>query len=207
MKTATNKTMGFDLNIEVPSSVEEYDKLAGRVGACLDDANQYNLFHSWNGEFRPKFVEAFEKQTGIKRQLNQEAIDKAPARKDGTKPEIFEQEAKYFKRALAELGEDISKYQSLAEAVARQVKFDPSEGTRSGGKVGKEYMSAAQQVFDAEESSPGAIEKVVTRLQELNNITIEIDFETIQPTLESLARAIKINEDRKRKQSVNELLA
>lgn len=206
MKTVQNKSMGLVVNVEVPDSVEEYNQLAGRNDACLEDAIQYNLFHSFNSEFRNKFAEAVEKETGIARNLNEAAMAKSPERKDGKeKTKIYENPGSYIARVLAEKGVEASAFQDVGDRIARSIKFDPSEGTRSGsGKVGKEYLAAAETIINA---GPDKLEGAIEKLESLNTgLTIERNSEG-GVDVDTLARAIKINADRKQRETVNELIA
>lgn len=161
MKQAQNETLGFKLNVQVPDSVEEFDRLAGRQGAALDEATKNVMYRGWNADFRRKLIDSLEKQfTDIKRAV----VGKGPKRKkDGIEPDIFESEQKYLDRVIAG-GHPLVELQPMAEQVAAGIAFDPSAAERST-KVGKEYLELADGVIA---KGNDAVETATTKLLALN---------------------------------------
>lgn len=202
MKAYTNNTLGIQTTIQVPESADEYDKKAGRVGACVEDATQYNILHSYNTKLRSEFLDALEKETGVKRNVDQARTDAQPAKKDGTKTPVYEKESLYFKRVCSETGKTAAEFKDLAQKTADALPFDNTESTGGGGRIGKEYKTAAADLI-----AKGAetLAKVIANLERLNpGLTVELDDDG-QPTEESLAKAIKVNADRKRAAEMAEL--
>jgi len=192
MKSYTNTTLGFSLNISVPSDASEFDQLAGRVGACVEEANANIIYRGWNAAFREAFADALIKSTGIKRRLDEKAMAKASKRKDGSTPEIFESAGSYFEFVKATEGKETVAYQDLAIEVAKSIAFDPKPAQRTG-RVSKELIAAAESIIA---KGADALEKVIGRLNERNglNLTLSDDL-TID--VEELARAIGVEQARK----------
>jgi hypothetical protein len=196
-----NRTLGLDVTVSgVPAN------LAALVEAYTEQA-VYELFvrqavyNNWNPEFRAAFVEALEEETGIAR--NTKGTGKFKEIKDEATGEVrkeevtvySESEQEYFDRVLN--GADPSTYQDLADRVAKSVKFDASlrERKSAGPKaLAKMYLNGAQQLIDA-----GAAQSAAEKLSNALGISVE-------PTLEGLAQALKIREDRRRQEGLKELL-
>ena len=196
MITKQFKTLGLNFNFGVPESAEEYDSLAKRVGACLDSAVANHMYRGVFAEVRAGFVEALETSTGIKRKTKETGKTRTIKGSDGaadTTEAILvwdETEADYFARVCAETSTTPESYQSALDKVVAGVVFDPSAAERAapGPKtVAKKFTVAAQTILDA-----GAGTKAAAKLSEILGITVE-------PTLESLAKAIA--EDQKRKEA------
>lgn len=207
MKDYKNSTMGLEVTLKVPDSNEEFDKLAGRTNAANEDAVKYNVLHGWNTEFRSAFVEAVEKDTKVAILVDQAKTDKAPKKKDGSVTNVMENDLVYFRRVLAETQRTAISFQPLAQQVADSIPLQLSETARAG-RIGKEYTSAAEELVSKAAAGTVDLSKVVANLERLNpGLTIEIDPETSQPTVEGLAKGIKANSDRKRAEDMQELAA
>ena len=67
MKVDT-QVFGLKFDVELPfNSVEEFDQLAGKAGACLDEAVQHVIAHKHLTRVRSAVVSKLEKLTGIER--------------------------------------------------------------------------------------------------------------------------------------------
>ena len=55
MKVVQYDSGGHKFNIAVPESVEEYDSLAKKVGACLDAAIDHEVYHGTLGDIRVSY--------------------------------------------------------------------------------------------------------------------------------------------------------
>jgi hypothetical protein len=201
MKQVQNETLGFKLNVQVPDSVEEFDRMAGRSGAALDEANKNVMYRGWNADFRRTFVEVLGKQfPDIKRAV----VGKGPkTKKNPEGSDVYESEQKYLDRVLAG-GHSLVELQPLAEQTAAQIPFDPSAAERST-KVGKEYLELADGVIA---KGNDAVEKATAKLLGLNATFGDVERYAAgdeiptgaaegQVTRESLAALIRANTLRK----------
>lgn len=126
-----------------PESIAEFDQLAKREGACLDEACANIQYRGTNPKFREPFLELVEKDTGIARKVRTATL------KDGTVKEYWdESEGKYWNRVLAETKRAAESFQGLADQVS--VEFDPSvKVTESAGPktAPKAYITAAEALL------------------------------------------------------------
>lgn len=228
MKAHKVNTLQFnDLNYNVADSAAEYDQLAKREGACVDSANNNTLYRSVLANFRYNFLHGVEEVgktgdekhvagipgveeiTGIKRKT----VKTGKFRGEGeTKEEIEvydETEDKYFKRVIAELvsekstveldGQTVGPFDSVEAAAAAfrslaqqhldAIPFDPSETVRQPAgpkKIAKTYIEVAKKLIAA-----GKADAVAAELSSKLGITVE-------PTEDSLSRAISEDQRRKR---------
>lgn len=140
---------GFELNANVPASVEEYNALApSRGNAVLEDAVANVMYRGVFPTFRDKLCDHVEKDTGIKRKTK-------TVKRDGKDVEVVdESEGKYIARVKAELNiedEDfVAKYATEAQSIMDGIKFDPSVRERTGGegpKIGKNDLKLATELL------------------------------------------------------------
>lgn len=193
-----NSCLDFTLPVTVPDTTEAFDKLAGKPNAALNEAISNVLYRSWNAEFRQTFLERMEKESQIAWPVDQAKTDAQDAPKDAnkSKPTIYIPQGDYFKLLKAK-GFTVEQMNPIAQDVASKIEFDPSASARGGGKIGKEFLAAADDMLaDANR------DKLATRLgklESLNNIKIALDDEKDKtlPSRDTLARAIKTNTDRK----------
>lgn len=186
MKTELFKSLGFNVSIQVPETVEEYDKLAGAEGAALKDATTNTVYRSVLNVFRSATVDAIEKKTGKERKrtykLN-EAGEQVLDDEQNPIVETEESEAKYIARVL---GDDVSAYQSTADEVAATLVFDPKVKERKPvqpKKLAAKFTEAATNLITS-----GIAEQVAAHLSA--KLGIEVD-----PTnVESLGQAIRADQ-------------
>ena len=185
------KTLGFEININVPETVEEYDNLAKKAGACLESAVLNTIYRAVLNVFRSDFCEALEKKVGIARKTKPSGRKvKDEAGKD-TEEDILiydETESEYFDRVLAETKTEKSAYSDIANEVAATMVFDPSASEKKPAgpkKTAKKYLDAATQIQAA-----GKLETVAAMLATKLNMVVEA-------TIESVGAAIA--EDQRRK--------
>ena len=207
MQDLKAKSLGMDFTIQVPSSVEEFDQLAGREGATLDEAINNVLYRSFHAEFRPTFlhgseelgIEGIEKQTGIERRTKVVTPAKTDEAGKVTEDEVIaydESEANYFKRVCAEKGVESTHFQPYAQEVASLLKFDPKKAPRQSSgpkKVAKQYLDAAAQI-----EKEGRLETSAANLQ--SKLSTPESTWVVEATVESVARAISEDQRRKRAQ-------
>ena len=201
MSPITAKTLGFTININVPSSVEEFDQLAKKVGACLNEAVKNVIYRGVLNTFRAKFVEAVEAETSIARKTKPTGkFEKDDAGKDTEVPILVyaETEGDYFDRVLAnpDAPRTLESFTDLANRIAADLVFDPSESEKKPAgpkKLSKAVLDAAKTIIDA-----GKADAVAAMLATKLGITVD-------STQESLARAIA--EDQRRKNAEKNLSA
>jgi len=209
MTTTKVRTLSFNLDVNVPDSVEEFDQLAGRQGACLEQAVLNIIYRSVLAQFRASFCEALEESTGIAR----ETKDTGRTRKvktehaDGSVTEeteavlvYSETEVEYVDRVFATIAQRdgssidavVAANATLAQNIASKIDFDPSERAASGGtaapkKVGKTFMALAEKLI-----AMGKGPKNADKLTQLLGIPVD------GTNAVSLGRAIQENERRKK---------
>jgi hypothetical protein len=160
--------LGFTVAVKVPQTAEEYDQLAGRVGAILDDAISNVVYRGVLTGVRADFCEELEKATGIARKQSPTGKKKKDAA--GVEVDIMaydESEAKYAARVQAELKLTdeafVAAYQALMDKVVADEanSFDPSETKREAKakKLPESYLVAATRVF-----ANGNEQKIAARL-------------------------------------------
>lgn len=137
MKTREASVGGHKVTLAVPESVEEYDSLAKKQGACLDAATDYEVFHGTLGEIRDKFCELIAKTHGIERREIGTGVfeGEGEEKKEVTKTERFET---YLTRVAAEKNlKGETPFQDIADSMssggANEVHFDPSVKVRQPG--------------------------------------------------------------------------
>lgn len=160
MKNATVSSLGFDLNKQVPESVAEYDQLARRPNAALEDAVDSCLYRGTFAEFRSLFLHGCDEDdsgpalVGVDKQTGIDRLTKVTKNAKGEEVEVWdESEAVYWKRVVAtKFGGDIEaavrEFQSHAQAAMDRAAFDPSvkERKAAGPKtIAKTYIAIAKQ--------------------------------------------------------------
>jgi hypothetical protein len=201
MKQTNIRSLGFSqLTVSVPDSYEEFDRLAKRAGAALDEAVKNVLYRSTLASFRDLFTEELQTYSGVERKtkpvLNKDGSPKLD--EDKNEISVYDQtENDYFDTAVAHLaaskGVDrdtiISELTSLAQSVLDKLPFDPSATERASAgpkKVAKTYIEVAEKLI-----AEGRAETVAAKLSELLGITVTAE-------VQSLGRAIAEDQRRKR---------
>jgi len=163
MKTTTIQSLGLNLNISVPESVEEFDQNAKKAGACLNEAINNILYRGVLADFRSLFCEKVEEAYGVERQTKDTGRTKKVKDANGkeTEESIFvysESEAKFIDRVIASKGLTREALQPLADAVLSAkdengnliIAFDASatEKKVSGPKkLAQKYTDAAKTLL------------------------------------------------------------
>jgi hypothetical protein len=230
MKSVQVNTLLFkNLNYTVASDADEYDRLAKKVGACVDSANNNTIYRSTLADFRYNFlhgVEAvgvegdenfrpgipgFDKITGIER--NTRETGKFRGEGELKEPIVVwdETEVDYFKRALAEL----VKKQSTVEIDG--TTFGPFASIEAAAEA---FTSLAQRHLDAIPFDPSETEKKPAGPKKIAAIYVAVAKKlvaagraeaaaaelssklgiTVLPTEDSLSRAISEDQRREREQ-------
>lgn len=157
MKTTKYSSLGLDILLSTPESVEEFDKNAGKADACLAEATNNVIYRGTLADFRYYFlhgidqkdidadkdhkqfvagtvpIEGVEQLSKIERKTVP-VLDKAgqPVVRDGVEVTTFDtedSEAKYFKRVLATTNQEATAYQTVANAIAAALVFDAAAST------------------------------------------------------------------------------
>ena len=163
MKTYTNKTLGFTANLKVPETAEEFDQLAGKVGACCEDATKNVIYRSWNHKFRAALCLAVEEESNIKRKT------KVTGEGDAAKEVFDEKEQEYINRVIGE-GFDEDKIQLIANSVSAEVKFDPTPSERKK-KAPKEIVNNAKAMLAAVAAGDSTAERIATNFSSALGVT------------------------------------
>lgn len=94
MQTVQVNSLGFKLNYDVPASVDEFDRLAKRTGAALDEANKNVIYRSVLNQFRDGFLHGLDAEKDDAGNVTRDAIKgleeltKVERKYKVTKPEI-----------------------------------------------------------------------------------------------------------------------
>ena len=180
----------FDLKSTGPSTVEEYDVASGRgPGACLNDAVTNEIYRGHIPTFWDKAVPAIEALTGVARNVDAVATDRAKskAKDPASVKDVLEGWNKYITRVMAGLSdEDKKAVTDLAVSIADGLTIDPSPSRRESGP-GKAFVEKANSLL----ASPSTVEEKVTKLLgKCPDFDLERD-ENGAPEVTSLARLVK----------------
>lgn len=202
MKTQIVSSMGLQVPIQVPESVEEFELNAGggvtpKVGSCLAEATLNIVYRCSLAEFRSSFSDAIENETGIERKTEPTGKKKkVKTVVDGVETETEEDilryaetESVYFNRVQAETKKKAEDFKDLANKIASEIKFDASATERvptGPKKTPKVYLDAASTLIAANQAS-----QVAANLSKILGVTIGAD-------LESLGKGIQQYEAKKR---------
>lgn len=193
MKTRIQDTLGFNVKLPVPDTIEEAVALAGSPSAVVDGWLDDEIFRGWLPSVRRAIVKTLNDTTTVKRKVT----GKGPARKDGSAPDVYEKDTIYIRRVKADAGLTPEQLQKIAQDSADSIKFDPSETSSTSGRVAKKFLVAAQGIIDAVASGAATWDIVLGNFASENpDFEMEIDEATGAPTVESLASGLRYDEDR-----------
>ena len=140
MQIETN-VFGLNFTVNTPfNSVEEFDNLAGKSGACLLEATNHVIAHKHLARVRSAICKKLEELTGIERSKTVDA--------DGKNLKYTESEQTYFKRVAAERagGDDWADIEAEIRKVAEGVKFELVVST---ARVSKEGLAIADALISS----------------------------------------------------------
>lgn len=141
---------------EGPGSVEDYDALAGKQGACLEDAINNIIYRSTLPIWQREFAEALEKTFGVKREVDEEATRKARARDEGAS-QVLERATRYIARVLAANEDRMDEIKQLAQQVADKIQINPAPQRRSTSapteRVNKTWLAKARDILSRDEEA------------------------------------------------------
>jgi hypothetical protein len=161
MKEATYKSLSLNAKLQVPATVDEFDKNAKREGACLDEANNNVVYRSSLAELRDLFLHGRDADTlkqipafeGIEQVTKVPRKTKETGRKaaDGTPILTYaETEVDYFQRVCLEQKVEPSSFQPLMDKAAALVEFDASAREKKPAqpkKLAAKYAETAQMIL------------------------------------------------------------
>lgn len=224
MINRTVKSMGFEILVPVPATVDEYNALAPkRENPVLEDAVLNVLYRGVLNKFRDGLLEALEKVTGIAR-INA-----------GTKEEpVWEKDTTFFKRVIVEVAKQrgldpaadatvstlMSEWKPIAQSVVtggsisytnekgesvtetlKGIKFDPSERESTGGGnlIAKKYTEWASEAVKKGTHTRMA-ELLAKALNREVSLVGDTDKGDESQDIKTLARAISDREKQKREE-------
>lgn len=196
MQTAIIKSLGYKLTKSVPATEAEFDKLAGRVGACVDEANKNIIYRAVLADFRPGFlhgieadeskgiaaVEGLDKLTGIERKtrVTKPAVVNAEGVTTSEAVEVWDEtEDEFVNRVWATLAaqgkypsEDAAReaFAGHAQLALDNSPFDPSKTERKSAgpkKTPATYLEVAKEIVAA----TGSIEAACAAFTRKTGIT------------------------------------
>lgn len=148
MTTKKFRSLGYEVEFSVPSSIEEFDQNAKRSGACLEEGIRNVVYRSTLADFRDQFVDRVHNETGVEFKLE------PSGKKDDKGEEIMkwaETEDEYIARAAATKSVDRSSFQVLATEVASVIEFDASATERKAPgpkKLPQMYREPAENIIN-----------------------------------------------------------
>lgn len=222
MKNEAFRSLGFDIKVSVPETVEEFDKLAGKPGACLDEAISNVVYRGVLAGVRYTFAEKLEAASGVKRKtidtgekrkvttkspdvLNEDGTVKTPGVETTTEEPILEYapevatEQKYinFVRAAKNLSPEafVLQYQSLMDEVVAlpDNKFDPTQ-TESKPK-GPKVLGKQYSDAALRVFTNGTVERNVKRIKDESGIEVTFIAESTTD-VEQAAKDRAVNVER-----------
>jgi hypothetical protein len=189
-KNVTVSTGPFrDLSFPGHETAEEFDREAGEVGACAEEADASVAYRSTLPEFHKAFTPTMEQLTGIKRGVNEEQTAKAKARaKDPAKvdpvPESF---ITYANRCKASMNEaDWNALDAEARKLATTIPIDASPSKRIAGP-GKDLLAKADSLLTLPQDQ---LQAKIDKYKSVVEYELETDEETGKPDRASFARLI-----------------
>lgn len=188
-KTYDTNSLGYPLKFKGPATVEDYDRVAGKVGACLEDASENTMYRSTLPEWQDEFSKVLEERTGQKRTVNEKAT--ADARGRSKNPDkvkdILETVRVYHNRVTAGMSdEDKKALAAEAQRIADGIVVDPSPSKRAAG-LSKDLRNKADSLLTLPTDQLEA--KVTKFMDKVPGFEVERD-EANKPTPESLGRLI-----------------
>jgi hypothetical protein len=197
----------YEISNEPENVAEAVALCGGDEKALLEHFVQKLVYNHHNSELRSAFLERVEEKSGIARQVEKKEKGTDSQGKPRVVEVYSETEGEYFARVLAERAEKPSDYTPLLQETAdgykdgdgKDVPGFPLDGTKKargagGPKLAKMYISGAEEIEKA-----GKLAAAASKLAEALGLRVD-------PTVDSVARALKEREDRRRSEFVKELI-
>jgi len=196
MKTVEYKSLGLVWALSIPETVEEYDTLAKKPGACLEAATDHEVYHGTLGAIRRKFAAAVD--AALQKDGITVSWDSGKKDEDGEVVELNEQA--WLNKAMVQSGKKITEFAGLQTEVLAAVPFDPSSKPREAAtprKTPEVYTNTAKAWIEANGQPVGntgktmdvvkLAEKLAARNPKAQPVTLD---DNGLPTVESFARLI-----------------
>lgn len=178
-------------------SVEDYDREAGRVGACLEDADTNVLYRDTLPTLHEKTIKEIITMSGVPRSVNDKQTAKnqerenAAAAKAGRAPKtvktVEESPVSYFTKVKASVDPEVwTQIDGYFRKVALETPVDSSPAARQGAPS-KANTAKAEEILTREvDDIEVAVEKLLAKVPEFN-LERETDG---KPNVTSLARLV-----------------
>lgn len=211
MKVDQYDSLDHSFKVNRPTTVEEFDKLADKAGACVEAAVTQEIMHGTLGDFREAFVDLLiEEHKFPRRDVGTGNF----VEEDGKKVEVTKTEtaATYVKRLAAHLNVDLATkpFQKTADRLSvggdKEIKFDPKASVRQPGAgpvLAKTYKENAAKFI----ADPKTLPKVLANLGKVLNKKVEIVGDTDEAKVLSLGWTLKAYQDEMMKRNAATLTA
>lgn len=179
------------------ASVDDYDKEAGKVGSCLEDADTNVLYRSTLPDIHDKALKEVESLSSVSREANADATAKAQARENAAAIKanreaktvtVHETPVTYFERVKALVDEATwASIDAKFREVALATPIDASPSKRVG-QPPKDCQEKAAEILTRDDAG------VESALAKLGTLVPNFDLETTadgRPDAMSLARFIQ----------------
>lgn len=187
--------------LAVPTTEKEYNDLAKKPTACVEDAVDHTVYHSTLSEARLKAVELIEAKYKAKRR--EVGTGKFEPGEDGKPVEVTKDEGfdAFLSRVATEnklpaVAPFADIFKAMSVGGASEVKFDPSVQARTGGglKLAQKYVNGANQIIAAK-----AIPAFAARYEKITGKKLVYDTtltgEPLVQAIGKLAREMKLIEE------------
>jgi hypothetical protein len=199
MKTQQFKTLGLNVNLSVPTTVEEFDSNAKRAGACLEEATNNVIYRGSLAELRDLIIhgrdeekvdgkvtvtafKGLEEVTGVARKTK-----KVKSGKEQKEVEVYDEtEGEYIERLVATKKVELSTFQSHFDAAAALVAFDASARERkpAGPKklaekfktIATEFLSGKKSLEKLNAALTKSISKTFTKTGDVEKDTLALGW-------------------------------
>ena len=215
MKTKTYKSLGLEVKVSVPSTMEEFDKLAKREGACLDEATNNAVYRGYLGNFRADLLHGREADAengiaafkGLEEATGVERLTKDSGKKNakGEAIEVYDEtEEEYKDRVVAGGRITVAELQQMADELTSITAFDPSARERKPSapkKLAEKWLTHAKAIL-----KKGQIEELNKRLQKQIAKTFEVSGDAEKDAI-ALGWLVKEYSDSLAEQTISKLSA
>jgi hypothetical protein len=222
METRNVNSLGYSYPVEVPSTYEEFDTMAGAKNAALGEAISNVIYRGTNADFRSAFLDAIETLLveNFGDAYARKEFDTGKAKKtvdeDGNEVEepvvTLEKEGVYEKRVIAQLveaGELASDAKEVKQAYFQSIIDEVMSSTDEDGKPLVAFDPKQRERKVVSKRIPKYIYSTIDALIGLGvdavanaaaKLAGELNIEVDPANRESLARALHLRESSKNKE-------
>lgn len=186
MQSKTVKCVGVNYTISVPETAAEFDALAKREGACVEEAINNTIYRGTNADFRDAYLGALCEKYSYTRPTEP---DKSGAKDAQGNPRLVfvNSEKKEIDIIIAANSIDEATQQAIADEVMGSVDdkgnpvvvFDPSQRERKPREVaiGKQDLADAKVIVADSEKLAKFVKNAKKKFDVVINITDDMDEE------------------------------